>query len=207
MPPIVINSAFRSGQNNSYVLPLHKNSIHCHAYSGKNALANAAHPYSSIHKPARTEPANRITIRHGAFEHNAPGDRLYTSNGIKNNFSSPSRPGYSPKTVAFAPGLYCRKMDKQQSSGAEHPRFGNSFSKTSSGNIKYHVDKERVAPSTQQFSSGIVGTVLTTNGPSKLTYYQSRDVTLEWPLHSNYKQQRRVCSALASKRKVPSVIS
>ena len=211
IPPIVINSTFRSGQSNSVLMPLHRNSIqHGAVYGGKNAIVNAQYPISTYGtKQTRIDQhTNRVVLRNGVYEQSGLNDRAYTSISSKNNVPSSTRPGYSPKGLAFAPGFYCRKVEKEhQSSSAPPPKFNNSFPKSSTGNIKYHVDKDKPTPGAQQFTTGIVGTVLTGNGQSKLTYYQARDVTLDWPLHSNYKQQRRVCSALASKRKVPSVIS
>ena len=206
MPPIVINSTFRGGQSNSFIVPLQRNSVYCPSYNGKNALATTMYPISTIYKP-RSESTNRALIRHGALEQNGSNERVFSSSAAKNNLMSPSRPGHSPKPIAFAPGFYCKKIEKHKPGTSEQPKFGNSFSKSSSGNIKYHTDKGRFGAGAEPLSSGIIGTVLTANGPSKLTYYQPRDLTVEWPLHSNYKQQRRVCSALASKRKVPGVIS
>jgi len=192
-------------------MPLHRNSIqHGPTYSGKNAIVNAPYPISPSYgsKQTRTDQhTNRVVLRNGVYEQSGQSDRTYTSFTSKNNMSSSSRSGYSTKGLAFAPGFYCRKMEKEPQTVSAPPKFNNSFPKSTTGNIKYHADKEKITPGAQHFSTGIVGTVLTGNGQSKLTYYQARDVTLDWPLHSNYKQQRRVCSALASKRKVPSVIS
>ena len=169
---------------------------------------NSQYPVSTYGaRPPRLEHANRVVMRNGVYEHSGQNDRAYTSISSKNNLPVSSRPGYSPKGLAFNPGFYCRKVDKDSQVVGVQPKFNNSFPKSTTGNIKYHYDREKSTPGAQQFSSGVVGTVLTGNGQSKLTYYQSRDMALDWPLHSNYKQQRRVCSALASKRKVPAVIS
>ena len=210
IPPIVINSTFRPGQNNTLVVPLHRNSIQCNTYSGKNAFVKTQYPISTYGaKQQRNEQVARAAMRTSGYEQNTQHDRVYTSISAKNNMTATSRPGYSPKGVAFAPGFYCRKVEKDPQPMGVHQKMNiNSYSKASPAvGIKYHTDRDKPVAGAHQFSTGIVGTVLTGNGQSKLTYYQARDMTLDWPLHNNYKQQRRVCSALASKRKVPSVIS
>ena len=198
IPPIVINSTFRGGQNNAFVVPLHRNSIHGQTYNGKNNFGSTQYPVSTYGiRRQRNDAANRIGVRNDVTEN----ERIYTSISAKNHFSSPNRPKYSPKGLAFAPGFYCRKLDTDNT---PQQRFGSSFSK-SSGNIKFHSEKDRQGNGSQQFSNGIVGTVLTGNGTSKLTYYQANDLGLDYSFQNTYKQQRRVCSALASKRKVPGI--
>ncbi|XP_076817564.1 tubulin polyglutamylase ttll6-like isoform X1 [Clavelina lepadiformis] len=207
IPPIVINSTFR-GHNNAVVVPLHRNPIHM--YSGKTALASNLYPVTSYNgKQLATESVNRITIRTGSGEQH-PGDRIVTNLCAKNNSGSlGGRTGFSPKPLAFAPGLYCRKLEREHSGGTNgQTRFGNSFSKGVRVGLKAYGDKERSSGVSFPLTNGIIGTVLTQQPQTKYPFQQ--DVAVDWPVHNSalkFQGHKRACSAVTSKRKAPGIYS
>ena len=187
IPPIVINSSYR-GQMHPLVVPLN----HTSHRTFQNQLTNLGSKNILPSFNNRQYTLDQFNLNATVPKSGIRMDRLGSANSRSNatgqNYRGPKKP------IMFAPGLYCKRLIKDQyDDGNSHHHDASSAGKNG---LKM----------TSPLTDGIVGTMFTGRSPSHLNIHKSNNLSVEWSAHHppfvRARDRKRALSATTNKRKM-----